>query len=67
MFSRLMFFVVGAATGLFARDAIRGVAKSVIGGAYKARLAMQQLTEEALEDVQDQKAAQEKQGTIQTQ
>lgn len=59
MFSRLAFFIVGAGIGIFASGSLRGAAKSVIGVAYKARSALSGLAAEAVEDLQDEKAAED--------
>lgn len=66
MFSRLSFFLIGAAAGIFARDSLRGAAKGVITGALKAQASLRELTVEAMEDMQDQKAAAAKQGPVRT-
>jgi hypothetical protein len=66
MFGRLTFFLIGAAAGIFAKDSLRGAAKGVIGGAIKAQASLKALAVEAVEDLQDEKAAAAKGGPVRT-
>ena len=56
MFGRLMFFVVGAAAGIFAKDQLRSVAKGMITAGVKAGIAVKEIAAEAMEDMQDEAA-----------
>jgi hypothetical protein len=60
MFGRLIFFVAGAAVGMFASGSVRGAAKNVIGAGLKLKSELSGLTAEVIEDLQDAKAAAEK-------
>jgi hypothetical protein len=57
MFGRLVFFVAGAAVGMFASGNVRGAAKGIVGAGLKLKSALTSLAAEAMEDLEDEKAA----------